>query len=97
MPVRNRPGRPIATGKGVARQIAGGPSATALSSDRLVVAEVAGLSGYEPLRPDVILAFHEMCLVRDDGEWFMGRLDDDGFVICWASYGSDLAEAIRSL
>ncbi len=45
----------------------------------------------------MLLAFHELCLVRDDGGWFMERLDDDGSVICWASYGSDLAEAIRGL
>ncbi|MFJ8210337.1 hypothetical protein [Streptomyces sp. NPDC096033] len=79
------------------RALSGDPSAAALSFGRLVVVEVAGQGDYEPLRPDVILAFHELCLVRDDGEWFMGQLDDDGSVICWASYGSDLAEAIRSL
>ncbi|QES10866.1 hypothetical protein DEJ44_29480 [Streptomyces venezuelae] len=77
--------------------LSGDPSAAPLSPDRLVVVEVAGQGDYELLRPDVILAFHELCLVRDDGEWFMGQLDDDGSVICWASYGSDLAEAIRSL
>lgn len=45
----------------------------------------------------VILVFHELCLVQDDDEWFMGQLDHDGSGICWSSYGSDLAEAIRSL
>ncbi|MFH7599284.1 hypothetical protein WDV06_29925 [Streptomyces racemochromogenes] len=79
------------------RALSGDSSAAPLSLDRLVVVEVAGQGDYEPLRPDVILAFHELCLVKDDGEWFMGQLDDDGSVICWASYGSDLAEAIRSL
>ncbi|MFI8497821.1 hypothetical protein ACIGFK_04885 [Streptomyces sp. NPDC085524] len=79
------------------RALSGDSSAASLSLDRLVVVEVAGQGDYEPLRPDVILAFHELSLVRDDGEWFMGQLDDDGSVICWASYGSDLAEAIRSL
>jgi hypothetical protein len=79
------------------RALSGDSSAAPLSLDRLVVVEVAGQGDYEPLRPDVILAFHELCLVRDDGEWFMGQLDDDGSVICWASYGPDLAEAIRSL
>ncbi|MFD5411532.1 hypothetical protein [Streptomyces nojiriensis] len=79
------------------RALSGDPSAAPLSFDRLVVVEVAGQGDYEPLRPDAILAFHELCLVRDDGEWFMGQLDDDGSVICWASYGSDLAEAIRGL
>ncbi|MET8971371.1 hypothetical protein [Streptomyces hydrogenans] len=79
------------------RGLSGDPSAVPLSIDRLAVLEAAGQGDYEPLRPDVILAFHELCLVRDDGEWFMGQLDDDGSVICWASYGSDLAEAIRGL
>ncbi|WP_435191444.1 hypothetical protein [Streptomyces sp. bgisy126] len=79
------------------RALSGDPSAAPLYLDRLVVVEVAGQGDYEPLRPDVILAFHELCLVKDDGEWFMGQLGDDGSVICWASYGSDLAEAIRSL
>ncbi len=79
------------------RALSGDPSAAPLSFDRLVIIETAGQGDYEPLRPDVIHAFHELCLVRDNGEWFMGQLDDDGSVICWASYGSDLAEAIRSL
>ncbi|KJY30785.1 hypothetical protein [Streptomyces katrae] len=79
------------------RALSGDPSAISLSFDRLVVLEVAGQGDYEPLRPDVILAFHDLCLVRDDGEWFMGQLDDDGSVICWASYGSDLDKAIRGL
>ncbi|MFB7374884.1 hypothetical protein ACFC0D_34160 [Streptomyces sp. NPDC056222] len=79
------------------RAFSGDSSAAPLSFDRLVVVETAGQDDYEPLRPDVILAFHELCLVMHDGEWFMGQLDDDGSVICWASYGSDLAEAIRSL
>lgn len=79
------------------RALSGDPTAALLSSDRLVVVEAADQSAYEPLRPDVILAFHELCLVRHDAEWFMGQLDDDGTVTCWASYGSDLTEAIRSL
>ncbi|MFF2651059.1 hypothetical protein [Streptomyces sp. NPDC058045] len=62
-----------------------------------MVVEVVGQDDYEGLRPDVVLGFHELCLVRDGGEWFMGRLDDDGSVICWGCYGSELAEAIRGL
>ncbi len=79
------------------RTVSGDPSAAVLPVDRLVVVEVAGQGAYEPLRPEVILAFHELCLVQHDGEWFMGQLDDAGSVICWASYGADLAEAICSL
>ncbi|MFJ4910765.1 hypothetical protein ACIQCR_35160 [Streptomyces sp. NPDC093249] len=62
------------------RALSGDPSAVSLSFDRLVVLEVVGQDDYEPLRPDVILAFHELCLVRDDDEWFMGQLDKDGSV-----------------
>ncbi|MFE7572024.1 hypothetical protein ACFU76_34585 [Streptomyces sp. NPDC057539] len=79
------------------RALSGDLNAAPLSLDRLVVVEMAGQGDQDPLRPDVILAFNELCLVRDDDEWFMGQLGDDGSVICWASYGSDLAEAIRSL
>ncbi|MGW3321462.1 hypothetical protein [Streptomyces virginiae] len=79
------------------RALSGDRSAALLSCDRFVVVEPAGQADYEPLRPDVMLAFHDLCLVRDEGEWFMGQLDADGSVICWASYGSDLAEAIRGL
>ncbi|MFB6823116.1 hypothetical protein ACFCXA_16200 [Streptomyces virginiae] len=79
------------------RALSGDRSAAPLSRDRMVVVETAGQEDYEPLHPDVILAFHDVCLVRDDGDWYMGQLDDDGSVICWASYGSDLAQAIRCL
>ncbi|MFH8349582.1 hypothetical protein [Streptomyces sp. NPDC018045] len=79
------------------RTLSGDPSATLLSPDRLVVVENVDPGDYTTLQPDVVLAFHELCLVKDGDEWFMGHLDNDGSVTCWASYGSDLAEAIRSL
>nr|WP_246193387.1 IS5 family transposase [Kitasatospora atroaurantiaca] len=41
--------------------------------------------------------FHGLCLVRADDDWYMGQLDSDGSVICWASYGPDLGEAIQGL
>ncbi|MFJ3965685.1 hypothetical protein [Streptomyces sp. NPDC090036] len=72
-------------------------TANPLSTGRLVVVETADRHAYVELRPEVILGFHDLCLVLDDGEWLMGRLDTDGSVVCWASYGPDLAEAIRSL
>jgi len=51
------------------------------------------------VEPAFVLAFHDLCLVQagDDGQWYMGLLRDDGSVACWASYGPDLAEAIRGL
>ncbi|MEU2790120.1 hypothetical protein [Streptomyces sp. NPDC007100] len=83
-------------------------SATPLSLDRLVVVEEPdqgkGTRLGEPdqgtstrLRPEVILGFHDLCLVLHDGEWFMGQLGTDGSITCWASYGPDLAGAIRGL
>ncbi|MFJ7913177.1 hypothetical protein [Kitasatospora sp. NPDC096204] len=79
------------------RSESGDPEAALLSLERLVVVEDHGLADYVPLQPDVILSFHDLCLVRADEDWFMGHLDVDGSVICWASYGSDLDEAIRGL
>lgn len=79
------------------RSASGDAAAVLLSPERLVVVEEEGCADYARLLPDVILAFHDLCLVRADDDWFMGRLDPDGSVICWASYGSDLAEAINGL
>lgn len=72
-------------------------SAAPLSLDRLVVVEEWGRNDYTVLQPEVILGFHDLCLVLDDGEWFMGQFDTDRSVVCWGSYGPDLAKAIRSL
>ncbi|MFJ1865438.1 hypothetical protein ACIOD1_12485 [Streptomyces sp. NPDC088097] len=78
-------------------------SATVLSPDRIVLVEsaVAGAggaaAGYARLRPAVILAFHDLCLVQEEDEWYMGQLNTDGSVVCWASYGSDLEAALRAL
>ncbi|CAL9474746.1 hypothetical protein SUDANB120_02917 [Streptomyces sp. enrichment culture] len=79
------------------RALSADPTATPLSLDRLVVVEAADQADYERLWPDLIPAFHGLCLVRHDGEWLMGHLDKDGSVLCWASYGPELAEAIHSL
>ncbi|MEV7924063.1 hypothetical protein [Kitasatospora sp. NPDC088264] len=75
----------------------GDPEAALLTLERLVVVEEHGRADYVSLRPDVILAFHGLCLVRADDDWYMGELDFDGSVICWAAYGSDLGEAIQGL
>ncbi|HEX6520707.1 MAG TPA: hypothetical protein VF070_11965 [Streptosporangiaceae bacterium] len=79
------------------RQASGDSDASVLSLERLVVIESHDNTDYVPLRPDVIISFHGLCLVSADGEWFMGDLDTDGSVICWASYGSDLGQAIQGL
>ncbi|MEV5828181.1 hypothetical protein AB0L25_21750 [Spirillospora sp. NPDC052242] len=43
------------------------------------------------------MTFDELCLVHADGEWLMGGVGGDGSVLCWASYGDDLYEALRGL
>ncbi|MFE3458197.1 hypothetical protein ACFXKD_11675 [Nocardiopsis aegyptia] len=68
-----------------------------LSTDRLVVLDDLDQRDYTTLRPGALIAFGRLCLVWDGDEWLMGDLDEDGSVICWGSYGSDLAEAIRNL
>jgi hypothetical protein len=54
----------------------------------------------EEMEPECIISFSGLCLVRvkgDDG-WYMGELDkQDGFIVCWGSYGPDLERAIGSL
>ncbi|MFI1198870.1 hypothetical protein ACH4VR_05280 [Streptomyces sp. NPDC020883] len=79
------------------RSASGDAEADLLSLERLVVVEEHGSTDYDVLQPDVILSFHDLCLARAGDEWFMGQLGTDGSVICWAAYGSDLAEAIRGL
>ncbi|MFJ6252818.1 MULTISPECIES: hypothetical protein [unclassified Streptomyces] len=79
------------------RSASGDAEADLLSPERLVVVEQFDSVDYDVLQPDLILSFHDLCLARADDEWFMGQLDADGSLICWASYGSDLAEAIRGL
>lgn len=79
------------------RSASGDPEAALLPLERIVVAEEHGRADYALLRPEVILSFHDLCLVRADDDWYMGQLDSDGSVICWASYGSDLGEAIQGL
>lgn len=77
--------------------MSGDVKADLLSLERLLVVEQYGSADYDDLQPDVIPSFHDRCLARADDDWFMGQFDADGSVICWASYGPDLAEAIRGL
>jgi hypothetical protein len=84
------------------RTVSGDDSATVLPTERLVLVEkwTEDQSDYEPVRPELIetiLEFHGLCLVGIEGEWYMGELEPDGSIACWASYGTDLQTAIRSL
>ncbi|GIH48734.1 hypothetical protein [Microbispora rosea] len=53
----------------------------------------------EEVPVSLIIQVGGLCLARDarDGEYLMGQIDDSGAVSCWASYGDDLAEALRAL
>ena len=50
-----------------------------------------------PLIPRAIVQVGGLILVRHDDNWYMGELADDGTVICWSAYASDLGEAINAL
>ncbi|WP_051709023.1 hypothetical protein [Streptomyces sp. NRRL S-350] len=79
------------------RRASGDAEADRLSLERLVVVARYDSADYDVLEPDLILSVGGLCLARVGDEWFMGEIDVDGSVICWASYGPDLAEAIRGL
>ncbi len=55
--------------------------------------------GPEFVDADLMIDCGGLVLVLDpvDGDWLMGEVDDAGVVRCWAGYGSDLGEALRSL
>ncbi|MFD9822353.1 hypothetical protein [Streptomyces violascens] len=75
------------------------PEADLLILNRLVVVEDHDRMDYTSLQPDIILALLSfgLCLVRVDDDWYMGQLEADGSIVCWASYGTGLGEAIRGL
>ena len=80
------------------RHVSGDSEATVLSLERRVRVLVAhSNASYVPLLPEIILSFHDLCLVRADDDWYMGHLDADGSIDCWACYGPDLQEAIQGL
>jgi hypothetical protein len=80
------------------RHVSGDSEATALSLERRVrVLEAHSNASYVPLQPEIILSFHDLCVVRAGDDWYTGRLDADGPADCRASYGPDLEEAIRGL
>jgi hypothetical protein len=80
------------------RAESGDDEAELLSLERFVVCELFGLTDYCVLQPEVIISFHGLCLVKEEEDWYMGQLDEtDGSIICWATYGTDLGEAIQGL
>ncbi|MEV7027763.1 hypothetical protein [Kitasatospora sp. NPDC093558] len=79
------------------RTASGDSDAELLSLARLVVVEEHGRTDYTTLLPRIIISFHGLCLVWADDDWYMGDLEPDGSIFCWAPYGPDLGEAIRGL
>lgn len=79
------------------RDVSGDRDAVALDPDR-PVQWVGVRETSEMPRPEVVLGFHDLCLVKpvDEDDWYMGSLYDDGSVDCWTTYG-DLYEALRGL
>jgi hypothetical protein len=77
------------------RKVSGDQEATPLDTVRVVTGWPA--QG-ERLRPEIVLGFHGLCLVKavNDDAWYMGSLNDNGSVTCWSAYG-DLHEALRGL
>ncbi|WP_371576901.1 hypothetical protein [Streptomyces sp. NBC_01314] len=77
------------------RKISGDREATPLDTDRAVTGWPAQS---ERLHPEIVLGFHELCLVKaaNDDDWYMGSLNDDGSITCWSTY-NDLYEALRGL
>lgn len=77
------------------RAVSGDAEAVLLSPDRPTV--YAGAGDAVPLRPDLVIGCHDLCVVREDGDWHMGSVGPDGSIVCWSSYGPDLEEALRGL
>ena len=48
-------------------------------------------SGSQQIDPSVLIECGGLILVLDSAnDWLMGQQGDDGTVVCWASYGTDL-------
>ncbi|WP_234016741.1 hypothetical protein [Streptomyces sp. LaPpAH-108] len=79
------------------RDVSGDRGALALGPDR-AVKWVGGGGLPEVLRPEIVLGFHGLCLVKpvDDDDWYMGSLYEDGSVDCWSAHAG-LYEALRGL
>lgn len=79
------------------RDVSGDQEAVALDTDR-AVKWVTDRGAHEILRPEIVLGFHGLCLVKPihDDDWYMGSLYDDGSIDCWTAY-DDLYEALRGL
>ena len=87
-------------------EAANDPDAHLLDLERSVWYRATGAGTGEPsepvepveLEPAVIVGLTDVCLVQvEDGTWYAGRLDADGSILCWESYGDDLEAAIEAV
>ncbi|WP_326576686.1 hypothetical protein OG539_14600 [Actinacidiphila glaucinigra] len=77
--------------------MSGDRKAVVLDPDRMVK-RVAADGADEVMRPQIVLGFHTLCIVKqlEDDDWSMGSLNDDGSVH-WRSVHGDLYQALRGL
>lgn len=91
-----RPGLPEGWTMRRVREVAGGHAELVPLSVPVTIELVNGER--TSIRTTAILNLSGLHLVRDeDGVWCMGQRDDEDVIRCWAGYGSDLEDAIRSL
>ncbi|MFJ6510228.1 hypothetical protein ACIQMO_08290 [Streptomyces sp. NPDC091406] len=79
------------------RDVSGDREAVVLGADR-AAAWVGGPGDDEAIRPEIVIGFHGLCLVKpiDSDDWYVGGLNDDRTVDCWSAY-DDFYEALRGL
>ncbi|MGV9311120.1 hypothetical protein ACWDR0_02860 [Streptomyces sp. NPDC003691] len=79
------------------RDVSGDQEAVLLGADR-AAAWRGGPGDGEEIRPETVIGFHSLCLLKPvgDEDWYMGSLNEDGTVDCWAAY-ADFHEALRGL
>ena len=84
------------------RELGGATEFDVVEQTSLVAYQVASASGSGDLQKftiDAAIDFAGLWLVHStaDDQWWMGQAGDDGEIICWSSYGTDLEEAFGGL
>ena len=77
------------------RTHSGDASAEELSLDRRAYLDNG--NDLVPLIPRAIVQVGGVILVRHHDAWYMAELADEGTIMCWSAYASDLGEAINAL
>ncbi|GGV42238.1 hypothetical protein GCM10010182_78670 [Actinomadura cremea] len=84
------------------REVSGCARAAVLAAEDVAALDVREVEGRADVPVgtgtiELVMTFDELCLVNVQGEWLMGSVNEDGSMLCWASYGDDLHEALRGL